>query len=72
MIDEWYDRTYRECHTELHAGMLRLIRSTFASLPKFKREPSRARHTLVIPAPEPGSTFSCSSGRKVDPGSSPG
>jgi hypothetical protein len=57
MIDEWYDRTYRECRTEFHAGILRLIRALIASLRKPK--PAPAGEDSCASAPSPSSPSRC-------------
>jgi hypothetical protein len=57
MIDEWYDRTYRECRAELHAGMLSLIRAAIASLRKPR--PTPTGEDSCASAPSPSSPSRC-------------
>jgi hypothetical protein len=57
MIDEWYDRTYRECRVELHAGVLSLIRVVIASLRKPRSTP--AGENSCSSAPSPSSPSRC-------------
>jgi hypothetical protein len=51
MIDEWYDRHYRECRAELHAGILSLIRVAIASLRKSKSGPAGDKSCAAEPSP---------------------